>query len=249
MKSRNTYELNLMRKSGAISAQALKRTLGAVAVGVTELELDNIAKEEILRLGGDLSYKSVPNYKYATCITVNDEVVHGIPTERKIQDGDIVSIDLAVEFKGWHTDCAWSIVVGPDLEKKRFLKIGEKALREGIDQAVAGNSIGDISYTIQHTVEKGGYQVVRSLVGHGIGRFLHEEPEIPCFGSKGVGPILKNGATLAIEVIYAQGSSDVALEQDGWTYSTQDKSWGGLFEMTVIVGKEQAEVLTKPYGL
>lgn len=245
MKSRNTYELDLMRKSGVISAQALKRALDSIAVGVTELELDNIAKEEIYKLGGDLSYKSVPNYKYATCITVNDEVVHGIPTERKIQDGDIVSIDLAVEFKGWHTDCAWSILVGKDLEKKRFLKIGEKALREGIDQAVAGNRIGDISYTIQDTVEKGGYQVVRSLVGHGIGRSLHEEPEIPCFGKRGAGPILLSGATLAIEVIFAKGSSQLSLQKDGWTFKTADGGWGGLFEMTVIVGKKEAEVLTE----
>lgn len=245
MKSRNTYELNLMRKSGAISARALKRALDSIAVGVTELELDNIAKEEIYKLGGDLSYKSVPNYKYATCITVNDEVVHGIPTERKIQDGDIVSIDLAVEFKGWHTDCAWSILVGPDLEKKRFLKIGEKALQEGIDQAVAGNRIGDISYTIQDTVEKGGYQVVRSLVGHGIGRSLHEEPEIPCFGERGAGPILLSGATLAIEVIFAKGSSQLNLQKDGWTFKTADGGWGGLFEMTVIVGRKEAEVLTE----
>lgn len=244
MKSRNTYELDLMRKSGAISAQVLKRALDAITVGVTELELDNIAKEEIYKLGGDLSYKSVPNYKYATCITVNDEVVHGIPTERKIQSGDIVSIDLAVEFKGWHTDCAWSIVLGKDEKKEQFLKVGEQALWEGIDQAVDGRSIGDISNAIQSRVERAGYNVVRSLVGHGVGKNLHEDPQIPCFGKKGSGIKLHSGMTLAIEVIYTSGRADVMLHKDGWTFKTADGGWGGLFEMTVIVGKKEAEVLT-----
>ena len=244
MKSRNSYELDLMRKGGIISAKALKRTIDSISIGISELELDNIAKEEILRLGGDLSYKSVPNYKYATCITVNDEVVHGVPTERKIQLGDIVSIDLAVEYKGWHTDCAWSVLVGKDDEKKKFLEVGEQALLDGIAQAYEGKRVGDISNAIQTKIESAGYNVVRSLVGHGIGRSLHEEPQIPCFGERGAGPILLSGATIAIEVIFAKGSSELSLQSDGWTFKTADRSWGGLFEMTVIVGKREAEVLT-----
>lgn len=263
---RNSYELELMRKSGNISRQALKKALKSVRAGVSELEIDEIARREIYRLGGDLSYKSIPNYKFATCITVNDQVVHGVPTDRKFDSGDLVGVDLAVSYKGWHTDCAWSILVedarlasraerGSLLtsrsekiedrkDKEKFLKIGQEALRDGVAQALDGNRVGDISEAIQNKVESAGYSVVRSLVGHGVGRSLHEEPEIPGYGKKGQGILLRSGMTLAIEVIYTAGSYEVALEKDGWTYSTVDNSWGGLFEMTVIVDKDKAEVLT-----
>ena len=245
-KARNRYELELMRKSGNIASSALKRALDSIRLGVSELEVDKVVTEEIYKLGGDLSYKSVPNYKFATCITVNDQVVHGIPTDRKFEKGDIVSIDLAASFKGWHTDCAWSILVGgQDKEKNKFLEVGEQALWEAVNQALDGNRVGDISSAIQAKVEGAGYHVVRSLVGHGIGRSLHEEPEVPGFGNKDTGIILKEGMTLAIEVIYGKGTSDVVLGEDGWTFSTLDRSWGGLFEMTVIVGKEKPEVLTQ----
>lgn len=251
MRPRNVYEIKLMRESGLIAAKALKEALQAVKVGISELEVDEIAEAEIIKLGGNLSYKSVPGYKYATCITVNEEVVHGIPTERKFAKGDIVSIDLAVVYKGWHTDCAWSMLVNEQgsgdsgQEKKaKFLKTGEEALHSGIAQAVDGARIGDISSAIQEKVEGGSYAVVRSLVGHGVGRSLHEDPEIPGFGKKGTGSILKSGMTLAIEVIYTAGAPEVVLKEDGWTFSSVDGSWGGLFEMTVIVGREKAEVLT-----
>lgn len=252
MKSRNRYELELMRKSGKIAASALKKALETIKVGISELEVDQIAEREIYKLDGDLSYKSVPGYKHATCITVNEQVVHGIPTERKFQDGDLVSVDLAVLYKGWHTDCAWSVMVGG--QKEKFLTVGEQALWDGIAQAVDGNKVGDISNAIQSRVESAGYSVVRSLVGHGVGKSLHEEPEIPCYGQKGTGALLKKGMVLAIEVIYAMGKHEVVLADDGWTYFSADGSWGGLFEMTVIVGKERAEVLTdwqrvQRYGL
>lgn len=249
MKSRNSYELKLMKQSGSIAASALKKAMQSIKVGVSEIEVDKIVEEEIYRLGGDLSYKTVPGYKFATCITVNEEVVHGIPKERKFVDGDLVSVDLAVMYRGWHTDCAWSILLGKDLEKKKFLEIGEKALWEGVAQAIEGNQVGDISNAIQNQVEGAGYKVVRSLVGHGVGKSLHEDPEIPGYGKKGTGAILKSGMSLAIEVIYTKGSSDVVLDKDGWTYQSADKSLGGLFEMTVIVGKNKAEVLTHSYGL
>lgn len=251
MKARNTYEQKLMRQSGVIAAKALKRAMDSIKVGVSEIEVDKAVEEEIYKLGGDLSYKTVPGYKYATCITVNEQVVHGIPTERKFEKGDLVSVDLAVMYKGWHTDCAWSkIVSGPgtgdrlqEEEKKQFLKIGEESLWDGIKQATPGNRVGDISFAIQSKIEGAGYQVVRSLVGHGVGKSLHEDPEIPGFGEKGKGPVLKAGMTLAIEVIYSQGSKDVVLESDGWTFSSEDGSWGGLFEMSLIVGNKP-EVLT-----
>lgn len=244
VKSRNSYEQKLMRQSGKIAASALKKALDSVKVGVTQLEVDKITEEEIYKLGGDLSYKTVPNYNFATCITVNEEVVHGIPTERKFEKGDLVSIDLAVMFKGWHTDTAWTILIGQDLEKEKFLKVGEDALWDGIGKAVAGNKVGDISHAIQSRVEGAGYKVVRSLVGHGVGKSLHEDPEVPGYGKPNTGLTLKARMSIAIEVIYSKSSSEVTLEEDGWTYSTADKSISGLFEMTVIVGSRKAEILT-----
>lgn len=241
---RNSYELKLIRESGRIASLALKKAVETIKVGVSGLEVDKAVAEEIYRQGGDLSYKTVPGYKYATCITVNEQVVHGIPTARKFAAGDVVSVDLAVMYKGWHTDCAWTVLLGKDSGKEKFLKAGEEALWLGIKQAVDGNRVGDISSAIQEEVEGSGYSVVRSLVGHGVGRSLHEDPEIPGFGKKGQGPVLKNGMSLAIEVIYTAGSPEVVLEEDGWTFSSADGSLGGLFEMTVIVGKRAAEALT-----
>ena len=236
-----------MRLSGRIAASALKKAIEAVKIGASGLEVNKVVQDEIYRLGGNLSYKTVPGYKFATCITVNEQVVHGVPTERRFEAGDKVSVDLAVEYKGWHTDCAWTTVVGGQQEpqKNRFLKVGEEALWDGIAQATDGNRVGDISNAIQTRVEGAGYSIVRSLVGHGIGKLLHEEPEIPGFGNKEDGPTLKKGMTLAIEVIYAMGKGEVVLGEDGWTFSTADKSLGGLFEMTVVVGEEKCEVLTQ----
>ncbi len=248
---RNSYELKLIRQSGRIASLALKKAMEAVKVGASGIEVDKVVAEEIYKQDGDLSYKTVPGYKYATCITVNKQVVHGIPTNKEFESGDKVSVDLAVMYKGWHTDCAWTALVSgqgtgdsEQSEKTKFLKTGEKALWLGIKQAVEGNRVGDISAAIQKKVEDSGYSVVRSLVGHGVGRSLHEDPEIPGFGEAGKGPILKSGMTLAIEVIYTAGLPDVVLEEDDWTFSSADGSLGGLFEMTVIVGKKEAEVLT-----
>ena len=236
-----------MRKCGGIASSALKKALDSIKVGVSEIEVDKAVEAQIYKLGGDLSYKTVPNYKFATCITVNEQVVHGIPTDRKFKKGDVVSVDLAVEYKGWHTDCAWSKIVADDKadkEKQKFLEVGEQALWAAIAQAIDGRRIGDISNAIQTRIEGVGFSVVRSLVGHGIGRSMHEDPEIPGVGKKGTGFLLKSGMTLAIEVIYIMGKYEVVLQEDGWTYSSADKSLGGLFEMTVVVGKEKAEVLT-----
>jgi methionyl aminopeptidase len=252
-KVNNSYELKLISESGKIAGSVLKKGIDAIAIGVSEIEIDKLCEKEIYKLGGDLSYKTVPGYKFATCITVNDQVVHGLPTQRKFQDGDLVSIDLAVEYKGWHSDCAWSILVKEKgkkkkekelIEKESFLKVGEEALWDAIEKATEGSRVGDISSLIQSKIEGAGYHVVRSLVGHGIGKNLHEEPEIPGYGEAGTGPVLKSGMALAIEVIYTKGTADVKLDKDSWTYLSADGSWGAVFEMTVIVGKKQAQVLT-----
>lgn len=243
MKPRNSSELKLIRESGKISALALKKTLASVKEGVTGLKLNEIAEYEIKRLGGELAFTSVEDYKWGTCITVNEAVVHGIPTNEPLKKGDLVSIDLGTIFQGWFSDVAWSVIVG-ELQPDKFLKVGEEALWNGIAQAKEGNRIGDISHAIQSKVEGVGYSVVRSLVGHGIGQKLHLDPEVPGYGQAGKGLVLKKGMTLAIEVIYNQGSPEVVLGGDNWTIFSADRSLAGLFEMSVIVGEQKAEVIT-----
>lgn len=253
---RSKGELVLMRKSGEITAKALKAVLKAVKPGVTLIELDKIAENEIRKLGAVPSFMTVPGYSWTTCLTINSEVVHGIPRPIKLKKGDLFSVDIGAVLNGWHTDAAWSVMVGSDKtdpsakpqddfsEKNRFLRAGEEAMWQGINQARSGSRIGDIGSSMQKVVEGAGYSVVRSLVGHGIGKKLHEDPEVPGFGRAGKGLPLKKEMTIAIEAIYNQGGQDVVLDKDGWTISTKDGSWGGLFEMTVIVGGEEAEVLT-----
>ena len=246
---RSEKEIEFMRKSGQISAKALKNCVEACVVGANLLDIEKIAMETILRQGGKPSFTTVGDYKWATCLTVNEQLVHGIPKDRVLKIGDLISIDVGAIYEGWHTDTAWSVVVEEtkrqaDKEKERFLEVGEEALWRGIKQAIDGNFIGDISAAIQETVEKAGFDVSKTLIGHGVGREIHEPPDVPGVGRKGMGLQLQKGMSLAIEVIYAEKKADVFLEDDGWTYTNKDKSWGGLFEMSVIVGEKQAEVLT-----
>lgn len=252
---RSAEELELMRQSGRITALALKKAIESAKAGMNLKELDQIIEDEILKNGGGSSFKTVKGYFWSSCLTVNDEVVHGIPREEVIlQVGDVLGVDLGAVYKGWHTDAAWSVVVGlpagqaggsgEDEEKKRFLEVGEKTLWKAVEQARDGNRVGDISSVIQISVEGAGYNVVRALVGHGVGRAPHEEPEIPGFGKAGTGVVLSAGMTIAIEVIYTMGGYEVYHKEDAWTVATEDGSLGGLFEMSVIVGKEKGEVIT-----
>jgi methionyl aminopeptidase len=243
---RTKNELSLMRKSGEITAKALKAVIEAVKPGITLIELDKIAEAEIVNNGAKPGFMTVPGYHWATCVTINNEVVHGIPRDIKLAKGDLFSVDVGAMFNGWHTDAAWSVIVGDvkDPAKEKFLKAGEEAMWQGISQARSGSRIGDIGAAMQKVVEGAGFSVVRSLVGHGIGKKLHEDPEVPGFGRAGRGLPLKKDMTIAIEAIYNQGGPDVMLDTDGWTISSKDGTWGGLFEMTVIVGGEEAEVLT-----
>lgn len=250
-----------MRKSGRITAAALKKVIGAAAPGVSLLELEDIAEREMVRLGGAASFKTVPGYRWATCLTVNDEVVHGIPRDITLAEGDVLGIDLGAVFEGWHTDVSWSVLVGPpaggsqpkagrpldeagEQEKMKFLEAGERALWKAISWAREGKRLGDVSAAIQQAIESAGYGVVENYIGHGIGRSPHEAPEIAGIGRAGTGLKLKKGMTLAIEVIYTAGSGDVRVGSDGWTVVSRDGSLGGLFEMTVIVGKKEPEVIT-----
>lgn len=239
---RTDADLDLMRESGRISAVALKKVLEAVKPGVNLLELEKVAEETIKAEGGAISFKTEPGYFWATCLTVNDEVVHGIPRDIILKAGDILSIDLGAMYKGWHTDTAWSVVVGGG--RSKFLSAGEEAMWKGIKQAKVGNRVGDISNAIQTTIEGAGYSVVRSLVGHGVGRSLHEDPMIPGVGKPNTGPTLLKGMTIAVEAIYTEGKGAVYLSDDGWTISSKDGSLGGLFEMTIIIGEGEPEVIT-----
>ncbi len=246
IKPRTEPELELMRQSGQMTAQALKTVLAAVKPGVSLLELDSLAEKTIHDLGGQSSFKTVPGYDFTTCLNINEEVVHGLPRPIKLKEGDTVSVDLGAVYQGWHTDASWTMIVGQSKEPKvkAFLAAGEEAMWNGIRKALTGNRVGDISQAIQEVIEGRGYQVVRSLVGHGVGRELHEDPEIPGFGRSSAGPILQTGMTLAIEAIYTESSRQVVVAEDQWTLSSADGSMAAVFEMTVVVGPKKAEILT-----
>ena len=248
-------EIEIMLRGGKILAEVLKEVLNAAKVGVSELELDKLAEKLILEKGGEPGFKKVAGYKHTICISTNDVVVHGVPTEYKLKDGDVVGIDCGVYYKGFYTDIAQTVRVKSSKlkvqssdEVDRFLKTGEKAMWEGIKAAKLGNRIGHISKAIQDIVESQGYSVVRSLIGHGVGRKLHEEPEIPGFLSDPVDktPKLQEGMTIAIEVIYNMGKSDVSYSNsDGWTIKSKDHSLSGLFERTIAITDDGPLVLTK----
>jgi len=248
-------EIEIMKEGGRILAEVLFEVLDHAKPGATELELDGLAEKLILERGAEPGFKKVDGYKHTICISTNDVVVHGIPTEYKLKEGDVVGIDCGVYYKGFHTDVAHTVRVQKSKVKSqksdevdRFLETGKNALKEAIKQARAGNRIGHISQAIQKIVEGAGYSVVRSLIGHGVGRELHEEPEVPGFldGSISTTPLLKVGMTIAIEVIYNMGKHDVTYSGgDGWTIKTKDKSLSGLFERTIAITTGEPLVLTR----
>ena len=236
-----------MKISGKICSEALKKVLENVKVGMTCSQLDQIAKDEIEKRNAKSSFMTVEDYKWTICTTINDQVVHGIPSERSLKSGDILGIDIGALYKDFHSDMAISVGIGQITESaKKFLEIGKQTLMHAVKQAKIGNTIGDISSIIQRGIEGAGYSIVKSLTGHGVGRNLHEEPMVPGFGKEGTGHRIAENMVLAIEVIYAQGSGEVKLEKDNWTISTVDGSLGGLFEQTVAITKNGPIVLT-PY--
>jgi len=247
-------EIEIMAEGGRILADVLFEVLKHAKPGVSELELDQLAEKLILEKGGEPGFKRVDGYKHTICISTNDVVVHGIPTTYKLKEGDVVGIDCGVYYKGFYTDMAQTIRIKDEGlmikndEVDNFLKTGEKAMWEGIKAARFGNRVGDISKVIQNIVEGQGYSVVRSLIGHGVGRKLHEEPEVPGFLSGSIlkTPLLKIGMTIAIEVIYNMGKSEVVYSNsDGWTIKSKDNSLSGLFERTIAITKGEPLVLTR----
>ena len=241
-------ELKIMREACRISAEALKLAGSAVEPGVTTAELDKIAEQYILSQGAVPNFKNYNGYPATACISINNEVIHGIPSKKRvIKAGDIVSIDLGAKFEGYHGDNAATFACGDVSEEaKRLMDTTRESLYEGIAAAVSGGRLGDIGAAVQQYVEKRGYSVVRQFVGHGIGTQLHEAPEVPNFGTHGRGIRLMPGMTLAIEPMVNMGLSDVKVMPDGWTVLTKDGSLSAHFEYTIVITPDGPQILTKP---
>ncbi|MEK7091150.1 MAG: type I methionyl aminopeptidase [Patescibacteria group bacterium] len=235
-------EIAIMAEGGAKLAEIRDKVARAVKPGVSAIELDKLADKLIAQAGGKPSFKMVPGYRWATCININDVVVHGIPDSYRIKAGDKVGIDVGIFYKGWHTDT--SITVGGP---EKFLEVGRMGLKRAIAQARMGKRVADISAAMQKTVEMAKYNVVRALTGHGVGRKLHEEPAIPCFviDKYEHSPKLLEGMIIAIEIMYNAGSAEVVYKNnDGWTIVTADGKISGLFEETVAITSHGPIVLT-----
>lgn len=243
---KSEQELNYMREAGKIVAGALAAVAKAVDVGVTTGELDRIAEEYILSRGARPAFKGLYGFPATICASVNEQVVHGIPGLRKLKNGDIISIDVGAEINGYFGDCAVTLPVGEvDPETQRLIQVTEQALYEGIKKAVEGNRLSDISHAIQTYVESHGFSVVRDYVGHGIGRSMHEEPQVPNFGRPGRGPRLKVGMTLAIEPMVNMGTYQVRTLPDNWTVVTKDNSKSAHFEHTIGITQNGPEIFTR----
>ena len=238
-------EINIIRENALILSKAHGEVASIIREGITTKELDNRAEEYIKDHGGLPSFKGYNGFPYSLCISVNSAVVHGFPGNYVIKNGDIVSIDCGVYKNGFHSDCAYTHGVGELSEEVlRLLKVTKASLYKGLEKAISGNRLGDLSSTIQQEVEKEGFSVVRELVGHGIGKSLHEGPEVPNYGKRGQGLKLQNGLVLAVEPMVNLGSKNIVQEADGWTIRTKDNKPSAHFEHTIVVRKDKAEVLT-----
>ncbi len=239
-------ELNIMREACRISAGALQTAGKAVEPGVTTAEIDRLAEEYIRSQGGEPNFKNYEGYPATACISINNEVIHGIPsTKRKLRAGDIVSIDLGAKFDGYHGDNAATFACGDiSPEAKRLMDATRESLYEGIKAARAGGRIGDIGHAVQAYVEARGYTVVRQFVGHGVGTHLHEAPEVPNFGTPGRGVRLIPGMTIAIEPMVNAGAAGVEVQPDGWTVLTKDGSLSAHFEHTVAITADGPKIMT-----
>ena len=239
-------EIERMADAGRIVAEVLEELRSIVAPDVTTLELDKFAESYIKSKGASPAFKGYRGFPASICTSVNEQVVHGIPSSERLSEGDIVSLDTGVYCNGFYGDAALTLAVGEVSKNiKQLLSVTEKSLYLGIEKAVAGNRLFDISSAIQNQAESEGFSVVRSFVGHGIGRELHEDPQIPNLGRQGEGPMLKEGMTLAIEPMVNAGTWDVEILDDGWTAVTKDKSLSAHFEHTVVITSNGPVILTK----
>ena len=239
-------EIELMREAGAIVGDTHKYLIPYLKPGITTKKIDELARKYILSRGATPSCYHYECYPGNICISVNDEVVHGIPGSRKLQDGDIVTLDICACFKGYHGDSAWTYAVGNISEDKKYLmEHTEKSLYKGLEQVRPGAHIGDIGEAVQTYAESHNLGVVKELVGLGIGTNLHEQPDVPNYGKKGTGSVLKEGMTIAVEPMINLGTADVYLEDDDWTVVTMDNMPSAHFEHTVLITKDGYEILTK----
>ena len=242
-KSQN--EIDRIRKASQIVARTLNFLESHVQPGITTRELDQIAESEIRKAGAIPAFKGYRGFPATLCVSINEEVVHGIPSDRKLKQGDIVGLDLGCIWDGFYGDAAKTYPVGEISEEaKRLLETTENSLMIGIDQARVGNRIGDIGYAVQTLAESKGYSVVRDFVGHGIGRNLHEDPQVPNYGSRGQGPRIKAGMVLAIEPMVCQGRADVEVLADNWTAVTRDGSLAAHFEHSIAITDNGPEILS-----
>ena len=242
---KSSQELVLMREAGRVVAATVSRLLAVLQPGMKTRELDAIADKEIKRLGARPSFKGYRGFPATICVSLNSEIVHGIPGDRVIQDGDVVSLDVGAIVDGYHSDSAVTAAVGQVTpEVGRLIETAKQSLEQGIRQARPGNRVGDISAAVQNFAEPRGYGVVKEYVGHGIGRALHEEPSIPNFGQAGKGPLLRPGMVIAIEPMLNLGTWQTRVLKDDWTVVTADGSISAHFEHTVAITKDGPEVLT-----
>lgn len=248
---KNREEIELMRKSALLVSATLEEVAKTLKPGMTTLDVDRLADQFIRDNGAVPSFKDYRGYPKSTCISVNDEVVHGIPNAYVLQEGDIVSVDVGVYLNGFHGDSAYTFAIGDvKAEVLQLMAATKAALYRGIEKAVAGNRVGDIAFAIQEYAEKErGYGIVRELVGHGVGKHLHEDPQVPNYGKRGSGPIMKEGLVIAIEPMVNLGSRDVAYMDDGWTVATRDEQPSVHYEHTVAVMKGKADVLSSFAGI
>lgn len=244
-------EIKIMKEGGQKLALVFAEVVKRIKPGVALKKLDDLAGELIIKQGGFPSFKTVKGYHWTTCININEGVVHGIPNDYQIKEGDLVSLDMGMLYKGFHTDMARTLCVRMQNSKcksqdEKFLEAGREALKAAIKAAKAGNRVGHISAAIEKVIRKAGFSPVEDLTGHGVGKKLHEDPQIPCFLAQPINktPVLQPGMTLAIEVIYTWGKPDLVLAEDGWTIKTADGKPAGLFENTVLITKKEPVILT-----
>jgi methionyl aminopeptidase len=238
-------EIARMREAGKILAACHQEIAKRIGPGVTTWEIDQFVERFLKDHGATPEQKGYRGYPYATCASVNDVICHGFPSKTPLKEGDIVTIDMVVNLNGWLADSAWSYAIGHVSETaERLLKVTKEALYRGIEKAVVGNRIGDISHAIQSYAEAEGFSVVRQFIGHGIGRNMHEGPEVPHFGSPGRGPRLKEGMVITIEPMLNVGSYHAVIDEDGWTARTVDGSLSAQYEHTIAITNEGPQILT-----
>lgn len=239
-------EIEIMREAGKIVAETHEILKSAIIPGISTLELDKIAEENIRKYNAIPSFKGYGGFPGSVCTSVNEMVIHGIPGKLKLKEGDIISVDVGACYQGYHGDSAWTYRVGKISEEaERLLKVTEESLYKGLEQAKPGNHIGDISAAIEDYVAKNGYTSPEDYTGHGVGSKLHEDPMVPNYGKKGHGPLLKVGMVIAVEPMVHIGKKDVKVLNDGWGVVTKDHSLAAHYEHTIVITNDGYEILTK----